>query len=178
MSGQGANRGSFQPGRSGNPGGRPPSAEISALARRYTADWMTALVEVVRLPRVTKNLSGIVAAARELREVGYPGLSKASPEAPAGNLHLHLLAVTQEAQNVLRGLPGGGVSAPTLDGEAWDESETGQSVDSRTVPPPDSRLPHEALPLWDAAPEQPMEENNGGAEATREGREEPDAPRG
>lgn len=150
----------FPPGVSGNPAGRPPSAEISALARRYTADWLRGLVEVVRLPVVTKNASAIVAAARELREVGYPGLSKGPPEAPVGSLHLHLLAVTQEAQNALRGLPGGGVSAPTLDAEAWGESGTGESVDLRTLPRPDSRLPHEALPLWDAAPE-PQEGNRG-----------------
>ena len=82
------NRGSFQRGISGNPGGKPASAEVSALARRYTADWLRGLVGVVRLPVCKENAPSIVSAARELREVGYPGLTKSAGEAGSPSLHL------------------------------------------------------------------------------------------
>jgi hypothetical protein len=138
MSGQAPNRGSFQRGISGNPGGKPASAEVSALARRYTADWLRGLVGVVRLPVCKENAPSIVSAARELREVGYPGLTKGTGDAGTPSLHLHLLAVTREAQAAL------------------------QALDPSYLPPADERLPHEALPLWDAAEQTPNEEGDGG----------------
>ena len=147
MSGQPPNRGSFVPGLSGNPGGRPAGAEISALARRYTADWVTGLVNVVRLPVNSKNAPSIVSAARELREVGYPGLTKGAPEG-SPSIHLHLLAVS----------PGGAPSpqepatAAVVDG--WGEwtGEDEPPLDERLMPRGNPALPHEALPLWDVAP--------------------------
>jgi hypothetical protein len=82
MSGGRANRGSFKPGQSGNPGGRPSTAEISALARRYTPDALRALVDVARAPRVSKNLTAIATTGRALIDIGYPGLSKGPQDAP------------------------------------------------------------------------------------------------
>jgi hypothetical protein len=133
--------GRFQPGQSGNPGGKPAAAELSALARRYTADWLRGLVEVVRLP-AKDHASAVVAAARELREVGYPGLTKGPSEGGASALHLHLLAVTQVKT----------VEAPAAD---WIEADPDEApIQPTLVPRPDGRLPHEAaLPLWDAAGE-------------------------
>ena len=159
MSGQAPNRGSFQRGISGNPGGKPASAEVSALARRYTADWLRGLVGVVRLPVCKENAPSIVSAARELREVGYPGLTKSAGEAGSPSLHLHLLAVTRDAQATLQALPGG-----VFDGVAdWSEpTDAGEMpLDATYVPAPDERLPHEALPLWDAAANQPEGEDGG-----------------
>lgn len=147
MSGQGPNRTSFVRGASGNPGGRPATAEVSALARRYTADWLRGLVDVVRLPVTVKSAPSIVSAARELREVGYPGLTKAPTDAGTPALHLHLLAVTQQAQATLQGLPQGGAEVI----EGWFPGEDEPPLDDAMVPRPDPRLPHEALPLWDAA---------------------------
>jgi hypothetical protein len=161
MSGQAPNRGSFQRGISGNPGGRPASAEVSALARRYTADWLRGLVGVVRLPVCKENAPSIVSAARELREVGYPGLTKGAGEAGPPSLHLHLLAVTREAQAALQALPQGAV----LEGVGeWSEPEEAP-LDVSFVPPTDERLPHEALPLWDAAAQPPDDEEGDGGDS-------------
>jgi hypothetical protein len=166
MSGQAPNRGSFQRGISGNPGGRPPSAEVSALARRYTADWLRGLVGVVRLPVCKENAPSIISAAVALRDTGYPGLTKSAGEAGSPSLHLHLLAVTREAQATLQALPQGAVLEPTVGLQGfgdWHEPEE-PPLDASYVPPVDERLPHEALPLWDAAEQTPNEEGGGGAD--------------
>jgi hypothetical protein len=156
MSGQAPNRGSFQRGISGNPGGKPASAEVSALARRYTADWLRGLVGVVRLPVCKENAPSIISAAVALRDTGYPGLTKSAGEAGSPSLHLHLLAVTREAQAALQALPQGA----TLEGFGdWHEPDE-PPLDPSYVPPVDERLPHEALPLWNAAEQN--EERDGG----------------
>jgi hypothetical protein len=148
------NQTSFRRGVSGNPGGRPATAEVSALARRYTADWVRGLVGVVRLPPCKEHASAIVSAAIALRDTGYPGLKSANAETggPA-SLHLHLLAVTQDAQATqrlgatLQSLPQGAV----VEGAVWEADLHEPALAEEYVPPPDDRLPHEALPLWDAA---------------------------
>jgi hypothetical protein len=154
------NQTSFRRGISGNPGGRPATAEVSALARRYTADWLRGLVEVVRLPVCKENAPSIISAAIALRDTGYPGLTKSAPDAGPASLHLHLLAVTADVQAAavtaqvqatLMQTP-----APTSDlvGSPWELLEGDLHEPALTedyVPPPDERLPHEALPLWDAA---------------------------
>lgn len=146
--GRRATRTSFQPGISGNPGGRPSaSAEVSALARRYTPDWVRGLVEVARQPVNRHTASSVVSACLALRDTGYPGLAKAQPEVGPTSVHLHLLAVTGEASAVLTEQV-----VSTLEGE-WGEGGDEAPIDERMVPRPDARLPHEALPLWDAADE-------------------------
>jgi hypothetical protein len=146
------NQTSFRRGISGNPGGRPATAEVSALARRYTADWVRGLVGVVRLPVCKENASHIVSAAIALRDTGYPGLKSASAESGgATSLHLHLLAVTKDAQATLQSLPQGSV----VEGVAWEAELHEPPLEDEYVPPPDERLPHEALPLWDAVPADP-----------------------
>jgi hypothetical protein len=140
--------GRFQPGQSGNPGGKPAAAELSALARRYTADWLRGLVEVVRLP-AKDHASAVVAAARELREVGYPGLTKGPSEGGASALHLHLLAVT---------------AVKTVEAADWIEADPDEPpLEPTLVPKPDGKLPHEAaLPLWEAS-EEAQEDRDGAA---------------
>jgi hypothetical protein len=150
------NQTSFRRGISGNPGGKPQTAEVSALARRYTADWLRGLVGVVRLPVCKENAASIVSAARELREVGYPGLTKAQPESGPASLHLHLLAVTRLADGALSGAAG---LLPTLEAspaspDTWDAAEPAADAylpGDDYLPAVDERMPHEALPLWDAA---------------------------
>lgn len=146
MSGQGPNRGSFQRGISGNPGGKPATAEVSALARRYTADWVRGLVDIARLPRTSKNAASIVSASIALRDTGYPGLTKGPSDAGSPTLHLHYLAVTN--------MPRAGAQEP-LHGAEWIEghleAEAEPPLDERLMPRPDQVMPHEALPLWDAS---------------------------
>jgi hypothetical protein len=155
-----SNQTSFRRGISGNPGGRPATGEISALARRYTADWLRGLVEVVRLPVCRENAPSIISAAVALRDTGYPGLTKAAPDTGPASLHLHLLAVTQEAQATqrlgatLQSLPTG----PVVEGIAagWADVHEPLAADRPLIedaylPPLDEAMPHEALPLWDAA---------------------------
>lgn len=60
--------GTFKPGQSGNPGGRPKEApEVKALAREYGAEAIAKLVELMRGddPRVAK------AAAETLLDRGF-----------------------------------------------------------------------------------------------------------
>ena len=143
------NRTSFQRGLSGNPGGRPATGEISALARRYTADWLRGLVGVVRLPVCKENAPSIISAAVALRDTGYPGLTKAAPDTGPASLHLHLLAVTREAQATLQSLP-----SPVVEGWGIDAREplaADPPLEDTYLPPLDEAMPHEALPLWDAA---------------------------
>lgn len=157
---------------SGNPGGRPATAEISALARRYTADWLRGLVGVVRLPVCRENAPSIVSAALALRDTGYPGLKSANAETggPA-SLHLHLLAVTREAQATLQSLPHGAV----VDGAMWEAELHEPVIEETYVPPPDERLPHEALPLWDAAAagDPPSADPPSGADHENDGESDP-----
>lgn len=78
--------GTFQPGKSGNPGGRPKeNAEVKALAREYGPEAISKLVELLRGSdaRVAK------AAADSLLDRGYgkPGQSvelSGDPENPVG----------------------------------------------------------------------------------------------
>jgi hypothetical protein len=127
----------FQPGRSGNPGGRPSEREISALARRYAPDIIRAWVDVCR--NATDNPSARVAAANALADRGW-GKPRQEVEVSGSMgqaLHLHLYAVQrlEEARAVAADL-----EAPPIDGTAEDFSDV-------LLPPP---LPEEALPLWDA----------------------------
>jgi hypothetical protein len=130
--------GSFKPGQSGNPAGRPNDAEVVALARRYTADAIRALVEVCRYGKGSERVS----AATTLLDRGW---GKPKQELEVGGLaeavHLHLYAVQRmEAVQVVAADVGG---AP-IEGVADDYL-------AELLPRIDDRLPHEALPLWDAA---------------------------
>jgi len=174
MSGNRANRGSFKPGQSGNPGGRPSTAEISALCRRYTADWVAVAVDYCRQPRTAKNGPTAIAAARLLAEFGYPGHAKATAETVQTVRHMHLLAVMQGPQKLLEGAPG-------VANGVWGESGTEDSADSddsplidlTMFPPAGGALPHEALPLWDAAGDAADQAEEGNAET-----QAPEAPAG
>jgi hypothetical protein len=143
------NQTSFRRGISGNPGGRPATAEVSALARRYTADWLRGLVEVVRLPVCKENAPSIISAAVALRDTGYPGLTKAAPDTGPASLHLHLLAVTREAQATLQQV--GVVSAVEEVSAGWGIDAHEPQIEDTYLPPLDEAMPHETLPLWDAA---------------------------
>jgi hypothetical protein len=143
---------SFAAGRSGNPGGRPADKEIAALARRYTPDVIKTLVDVCRNAR--ENPSARVAAANALADRGW---GKPRQEVDLGGglgqaLHLHLYAVQRldEARAVAAEL-----EAPPIEGAVDDYRD----VLLESLPP----LPHEALPLWDAAAEQREEAGDGDA---------------
>lgn len=144
-------RSSFQPGQSGNPGGKPKTAEISALSRRYSIDAVTALVDVVRMrPAEHCPASAIVAAARALIDIGYPGLARGGAMTGEGNaLHLHLLAV-QSSVVVATGAHLTGEPAAESTIEAGDEAEAWIS-NPELAPPAADDLPDTALALWDAA---------------------------
>jgi hypothetical protein len=147
----------FQAGRSGNPGGRPKTAEISALARRYVVDAVRGLVAVARLDPA-KHDTAVRAACDSLIDLGYPGARRPGPgEGDAVNvLHLHLLAV-QEAAAV--GLPlelPVRPIEPPIDGlgepiEPPIDAETEALIDQGLLPEGEQDLPDTALPLWDAA---------------------------
>lgn len=133
----------FAPGQSGNPGGKPRTADISALARRYTVDALRGLVAVARLP-AEKHDTAVTAASRTLLEWGWPGHQRGGFEGgeAANVLHLHLLAVAA--------MPAPTPTAADLLGEetAADEFE----IPDEMLPAAFTAPPEEALPLWDAAP--------------------------
>jgi len=139
---------SFKPGVSGNPGGSPRDADVSALARRYTVDAIRAFVEVSRLT-APAHAAARVAAGRELVAIGYPGLGKGITSGEGNALHLHLLAVTNHVA------PGGHVH---LTGEPKPEPPEIEAEEGfapfefaeQALPEADEDLPDEALPLWDA----------------------------
>lgn len=145
MSGRRAN-GQFPPGVSGNPGGTPRTAEVTALARRYTTDAIRALVDTARITD-PKWASARVAAARELLAIAYPKGSEGG--GVVNHLHLHLLALAQG-----QGGPHVAVVSPHLTGEATAEAAEA-AVDAwlgtpGLYPQPDDGPPGEALPLWDS----------------------------
>lgn len=133
--------GRFEPGVSGNPGGRPSAREIAAIARRYTPDALRALVEVCRT--AIDNPAARVAAANGLLDRGW-GKPSQQLDVTGGigqALHLHLYAV-QRLEQVRE--VAGDLDAPPIDGAADEFADL-------LLPPRDDRLPEEALPLWDAA---------------------------
>lgn len=135
----------FPKGLSGNPGGKPVSRDFSQLARRYAPDIVKALIDVLRLP-ARDFAAAKVAAARELRIIGWPGLEKQGLlDGVANPGQLHLLAV----QSVHAVLPNPHLTGepteegPEIDGEGWISAPD-------LLPTPLDDIPTEALPLWDA----------------------------
>ena len=62
--------GKFQPGKSGNPGGRPAIiAEVQDLARQHTADAMETLAAIMRDPKASP--AARVSAASAILDRGY-----------------------------------------------------------------------------------------------------------
>ena len=135
---------SVQAGRSGNPGGRPADKEIAALARRYTPDMIRAWVDVCR--NAKENPSARVAAANALADRAY-GKPRQDVDVTSGlgqALHLHLYAVQrlETAREVAAEL-----EAPPIEGSVEEFADV-------LLPEPEPLMPHEALPLWEAAPPQ------------------------
>lgn len=161
---------SFKPGVSGNPGGSPKDADVSALARRYTVDAIRAFVEVARLT-APAHAAARVAAGRELVAIGYPGLGKGITSGEGNALHLHLLAVTNNVA------PGGHVhltgdprpEAPAIEAEDFQPFE----FTEQALPGAADDLPDEALPLWDAFKARKAAEI--GRQATRNDAETPES---
>ena len=83
----------FQPGRSGNPGGRP-RADVTALARAHTAEAIRALVKALDNPRER------VAAAAVLLDRGW---GKAAQPVRSENetTVLHLIAAQDASRELL-----------------------------------------------------------------------------
>jgi hypothetical protein len=141
--------GQFRPGVSGNPGGNVRSAEVTALARRYTVDAVRAFVETARITD-PKYASARVAAAKELLAIAFP--KGAEGGGVVNHLHLHLLAVSQ-ANGASQA-----VVSPHLTGEPDQEAEreSAETAVDRWLgtpglyPEPDDLEPGEALPLWDS----------------------------
>jgi len=72
----------FQPGQSGNPGGRPKAlAEVRDLARQHTAAAIRALLDVMQS---SKNPSARVAAATALLDRGWGKATQSFLEESAG----------------------------------------------------------------------------------------------
>lgn len=151
----------FAPGQSGNPGGKPKTAEVSALARRYTVDAIRGLVAVARLEAPSQT-SARVAACRALVEIGNPGLAKQAFDGEAVNvLHMHLLAVMAAPQP--GAAPGPGTASGPgamqvaelmqLRGPADDELDdlAALEIADGMLPEAQTAPPEEALPLWDAS---------------------------
>jgi hypothetical protein len=166
------NSGSFKPGVSGNPNGSPHDKQVSALARRYTVDAITALVGVAR--KWSTDPAPAVTAARALLDVGYPGMGKGAGAAVEQNvLHLHLLAVqrVQPVENPhLTHEPAlEAPEAPEIEGEAL-------FFDPQALPEPEEDLPGDALPLWDEwkrrKARQNAQETSDSAESTSDSRTE------
>lgn len=144
----------FAAGTSGNPGGRPKSAELSALARRYTVDALRGLVAVARL-EAARHDSAVTAACRALLDIGYPGhLKGGGLDGEAANvLHLHLLAVAGAPVQQLQPLQSTTMAQLTPEMEEREgptqAAELEALLDDSMLPAAQEGLPHEALPLWD-----------------------------
>jgi hypothetical protein len=61
--------GRFQPGKSGNPGGRPRTAQIQELARKHTIEALDVLVQIMLNEKAPPNAR--VAAANTLLDRAY-----------------------------------------------------------------------------------------------------------
>jgi hypothetical protein len=137
--------GRFPPGISGNPGGTPRSAEVAALARRYTMDAVRAYVWASRL-RDPKYAGAAVAASKELIALGYGKGDEGN--AVVHHLHKHLLAVS-----AAQGGPQAVVVSAHMTGEP-DQAAIEAAVDEWLDTPglyhePDDVPPGAALPLWE-----------------------------
>ena len=93
----------FEPGVSGNPGGRPSVREIAAIARRYTPDALRALVEVCRT--AIDNPAARVAAANGLLDRGW-GKPNQQLDVTAGQGIAAALADGEQTPGVLIGPQG------------------------------------------------------------------------
>src|SRR5262249_47717483 len=104
------------------------------------------LVQTARLTQPT-YAAARVAAIRELKSIGYPGLDKADPLLEDDALHKHLLAVGAAA------LPSPTPAMTPADPEGGEPDPLELepiTIDMDLLPEPDDALPGAALPLWDA----------------------------
>jgi hypothetical protein len=131
----------FLPGQSGNPGGRPESTELRAVARRHALEALDRVVTIMRLPE-EKFANEILRAAEFIWDATIPGWRKEAAEGGslAEVLHMHLLAV--KALPAPSGVPTEALETPS-------EAATGNALSPDRARSPG--LPTEALALWDAA---------------------------
>jgi hypothetical protein len=70
------NRGTFKPGHSGNPGGRPAvAAEVRELAQKHSVEAIETLVEIMKNEKAPVNSRAAAAGAILDRAVGRPEFS-------------------------------------------------------------------------------------------------------
>jgi hypothetical protein len=91
----------FQPGKSGNPGGRPRVLEeLRDLARRHTPDSIT---ELARLAKKAKSETARIAAIRELLDRGYGKSTQyvgSSDDMPPVQTHIRVSFVKPDGTEV------------------------------------------------------------------------------
>lgn len=126
--------GQFQPGKSGNAGGRPRTSDISAIARRFTPDALSGLVRTVRLdPR--QHGSNVVQAARELLRWGFGEPPKTVNLTVNGDgLAAHLLAVQAAFETPA-------LEPPEIDGEAEPGFDDADLPEHNALPVEEALLP-------------------------------------
>jgi hypothetical protein len=106
------NNGPWQPGVSGNPGGRPKrhgEVDIGAMARAYAPEALKTLVHCLRDERYK------LAAAVALLDRGF-GKPHVSVHTQSESTVLHLVAARETGEELLNALMDSG--RPTLDGAA------------------------------------------------------------
>jgi len=160
------NQTTFRPGQSGNPAGRPSTADVAALARRYTAEAVLGLVKCVRL-NPAEHGAVVVRAAEALLARGYgaPKQDFGAIDGAEAGPGAHWVAV-QQAQDADTG-----EMVPAFLPAAAGDADMG---DLGMLPIPNAPPPTEAgLALWDASHngaviEGEAEQLPGGGDADRE----------